>query len=209
VAMESLSGPFKFKPGQFVLIKFRSNNIITQLHPFTISSSNSADDLRLSIKSSGDYTATVGKLEAGAIAEVEGPYGGFTEKLSDAHRNIWIAGGIGITPFLSMARSFTESKPDAKPTLLIHSVVTPDQAIFANELMSTSEKFNWFSFKPYVTKNEGFLTAEKVAALSGGLEGADIFLCGPPAMMNSLIQQFKALGISMGRIHREEFKLLR
>jgi predicted ferric reductase len=91
---------FNYLPGQFVFVRFPS--ISYEYHPFTISSIKKENYIEFSIKSSGDYTEKIKGLKAGDRALIEGPYGRFYSK---GKEQIWIAGGIGITPFLSFAEN--------------------------------------------------------------------------------------------------------
>ena len=97
---------FAFRPGQFAFITVKDKGF-AEAHPFTISSGVDEGRLRLTIKVSGDFTRRVrDSLTPGAVVEIEGPYGRF-DPLSDRTRQVWIAGGIGITPFLSALRSMS------------------------------------------------------------------------------------------------------
>ena len=98
-----------FIPGQFAFVSFRENAVGREPHPFTIASSPHASTLDFVVKALGDHTTALMGLPAGAHAEVEGAYGAFSYLNVPNVRQIWIAGGIGITPFLSMARSIDAS----------------------------------------------------------------------------------------------------
>ena len=102
------------------MCNFDADKILREPHPFTISSAPHEPDVRLSIKSSGDWTQHLHEhLESGARAFVDGPYGEFNYK-TGGHRQIWIAAGIGITPFLSWIRDLQGDAPDARDRLLLH-----------------------------------------------------------------------------------------
>jgi predicted ferric reductase len=198
-----------FQPGQFVFIRFRYSGIkgiTSEAHPFSISSSPSDSVLRLSVKALGDYTKELLQIKPGAIAEIEGAYGKFSYKNYDNPNQIWIAGGIGITPFLSMARSL-ESNTNLSVDLY-YSVKVAEEMIEADELTSVMAvptlKFN---FKPHIADKDGFLTADTVEKGSKGLADKDFYLCGPPPMMKALRKQLRAKGVPNFRIHSEEFSM--
>src|SRR3970040_78401 len=94
----------KHRAGQFLFVRFPSEKDLNESHPFTISSAPSEDVLRLTIKASGNFTRDLfSNLKAGSDAVVEGAYGSFDYRTGGG-KQIWVAGGIGITPFLSFIR---------------------------------------------------------------------------------------------------------
>ena len=209
LTLEAIEKSIDYKPGQFIFIRFLYSNaegVIREAHPFSIASSPKEDNLRLLVKSLGDFTVNLKNLKIGTIAEIEGAYGKFTYTRFGTRPQVWIAGGIGVTPFLSMARSYDEKSP---PVDLVYSVVHRtellDQKALCEVLPSIHPTFRYF---PYVAdEQDGFLSVDKVEALCGGLEGKEIFICGPPPMMKSLKLQLKAKGIPSSRIHSEEFAM--
>lgn len=131
IVMEPVEKPLRFTPGQFLFVNFRSlelseqlrpfelsmqrqvfsiraGEVSNQFHPFSITSAPGEQTLRITVKAVGDYTRALRRLEAGADAIVEGPYGSFSHDVPQP-RQIWLAGGIGVTPFLSMARSLGDA----------------------------------------------------------------------------------------------------
>lgn len=93
------------RPGQFVFVTFDSSE---GAHPFTIASADLGDrTITFAIKALGDYTRRLSRdLVAGSRVRVEGPYGRFElSRINPRARQIWIAGGIGITPFLAWLES--------------------------------------------------------------------------------------------------------
>jgi predicted ferric reductase len=194
-----------FTPGQFVFVSFVDNNISAESHPFSISSGVSEKNLRLTIKSLGDYTSQLRNLRPGALAKIEGPFGKFSYQNVENKNQIWIAGGIGVTPFLSMARSLenAEYKID-----LYYCVNNEKEAIFFEELLKISQQNPNFRIISFYAEKQGFIKAEFIQKISGDLNSKEIFLCGPPAMMKSLKEQFLKLKVSRKNIHSEEFRLL-
>ena len=117
---------------------------------------------------------------------------------------IWVAGGIGITPFLSMAKSLPESgyKID-----LYYSVKTASELIDWDSLYGVAMAKNGnFRVIPYVgDQYKDRLSVDLIEKMSGEITNRDIFICGPPPMMASLKKQFKDKGVPTARIHSEEF----
>jgi predicted ferric reductase len=174
-------------------------------HPFTISSAPSENNLRLTVKHLGDFTGELGALTAGAGARIEGPFGKFSFLEVAEKKQIWVAGGIGITPFLSMARSlntYTGYQID-----LFYCVKTEAEAVFIDELKEVAGKSGQLRVIPFFSDKQGYISAEQIDKLSG-LAGKEIFVCGPPALMKSLKEQFGKLNVPKASVHSEEFAIL-
>lgn len=209
ISLDPMEKMIDYKPGQFVFIRFLwggKEGIIREAHPFSIASSPNEDKMRLYIKSLGDYTNSLKNLKVGMVAELEGAYGKFTYTNFGSAPQVWIAGGIGVTPFLSMARSYT---PQSPPVDLVYSVVSKSELLDQKALSEfLPDHYKTFRYFPYVaTPEKGFLTAPKVAEMCGDLKGKEIFLCGPPPMMKSLRAQLREMNVPNRKIHSEEFTM--
>ena len=211
VVMEPRDRPLEFAPGQFLFVNFREPFggqfppfLRSQFHPFSITSTPDERTLRITVKAVGDYTRALRALERGTEAVVEGPYGSFATASGAASngREIWIAGGIGVTPFLSMARSLNG---DARDVDFYYCVEHPPEAHFLDELRAIALERDDFRVTLVPRDTDGFLTAERVAREHEDLGAADVLVCGPPAMIESLRRQFDALGMVPERFHAEEF----
>ena len=118
---------------------------------------------------------------------------------------IWIAGGIGITPFVPMIRSF---KPDnGYDVVLYYAVSEKKEAVFIELFSNLSTRLLNFRTTIVQTKSQGRLTAIQISEQIKDFRDRDIFLCGPPSMMKSLREQFNKLGIRNSHIFSEEFSL--
>lgn len=226
IKMEPLDRPLLSRPGQFVfvtfyseafnarfhpvsiaseggsaIVVFRPGDARDQFHPFSLTSTPADRHLSLVIKAVGDFTTALHVLEPGARARVEGPYGEFSFLNVSNRRQVWIAGGIGITPFLSMARSKPSEDFDIT---LFWGVNDRAQAYFAEELNAVADELPSFSFHLVPEDEAGFITAASVAERVD-LRTSDILIVGPPAMERSLRHQFLEAGLSPDRIHSERF----
>jgi predicted ferric reductase len=203
-----VSRKIKYLPGQFVYLRFEDKGILSESHPFSITSSNFEHNLSLGIKTVGDYTSMVYLLKPGRTCLIEGPFGVFSYLKTGARRQIWIAGGIGITPFLGMARQFDASKFSKDYKIdLYYSVKNSAEAAFLDEFTEISRKNDNFKFHPHFSSGSGHLSASIIVRNSKDISNADIFLCGPTSFMQTLKNQFLKLGFINKKIHSEEFNL--
>jgi len=201
VEMASREKAIDFEPGQFVFVSFKSSGVDAEVHPFSISS-GTRGNLKLVIKSLGDFTAKLGNLKTGDHATIEGPFGKFSCKEAANKNQIWIAGGIGITPFLSMARS---PEDGGRKIDLYYCTKNKEEAVLAEELAKIGSANKNFRMMLWLSNDRGFITGADILRLSGNLDDKDIFLCGPPVFMESLRKQFLQMGVKDGRIHWEKF----
>ena len=197
-----------YKPGQFVFIRFENSGtkLSREWHPFSISSGEKDGMLQLSVKGLGDYTNSLINIQPGAMADIEGAYGRFSYTNFKNHNQIWVAGGIGITPFLSMARSLPA---EGYKIDLYYSVKTTSELIDWQNIYDIAMAQNGnFRVIPFIgDQQEGHLGADFIEQTSGGLNGKDIYMCGPPPMMQSLRKQFKQKGMPGTSLHSEEFAM--
>lgn len=194
----------KFLPGQFIFISFQSSQVSEETHPFSIVSIPSEAKLRLVVKSLGDFTDTLKDLKTGTLARITGPYGKFSIANMPGKNQVWVAGGIGITPFLSLAKDLPEDyKID-----LYYCVYNTAEAVLIDELNSIRATRSDFRLFPWYSEEKGRINGEIISNLSGGLEGKGILLCGPDLFMADLSRQFKKLNVPRHNIYFENFKIL-
>ncbi len=210
IELEPVGKPIHFKAGQFIFIRFRwakELGISEEFHPFSIASGPQENGMRLYVKSLGDYTKKIQALTQGTFAEVEGAFGRFIPARYGNSPQVWIAGGIGVTPFISMARSMHDNPAQV---YLIYSVATRSEMVEESILREfLPQHFPNFTFIPYITdEKEGkFLTADFVEEQVGGLSDKEIFMCGPPVMMKAMRSQLRAKSVPNRKIHSEEFSM--
>ena len=189
--------------GHFGVVRLRPGAIANQYHPFSITSGVAEESLRIAVKAVGDYTSAMRLLEPGARVDVEGPYGSFSHLAVRNDKQIWVAGGIGITPFLSMARSLAGEPFEID---LFYAMEHGGEAYFLDELFEIADANPRLKIVPMKRDAIGFVTAGDIAAVSTDLHERDILLCGPPMMMESLTMQFVELGVDRTRVHFEQFR---
>lgn len=198
VVKESLS----FTPGQFVFVKFPYQRSWEEQHAFSLTSSPTSADLQLIIKSVGDFTDQVARLRKGDLVPVEGPYGRFGRHLNDK-KQLWLAGGIGITPFLSLLSALSPNTS----VIFYYSVSSRSEAVKADLLAKMAKTKQNINFILWETGSRGRLTAATLAKQVPDLTDRRILICGPLPMIASLKKQLAGNGVKPTNITSEEFKL--
>lgn len=205
VTMRAKKEPIKKqRAGQFLFVRFPGNEGLNESHPFTISSAPAEDVLRLTIKASGDFTRELfGRLKEGTDAVIEGAYGMFNYKLGRP-KQIWIAAGIGLTPFLAFIRDLDGSL--TQDVTFYYTVRHPEEALFLDELNSAAETHPRLKVCVRFSSKEGSLSVEEIVKNAAGeIRDHDIYLCGPLPMMQAFEKKFLGLGVPRDQIHYEEF----
>lgn len=193
---------FYFEAGQFARLIFFQKGM-WQGHPFSFSAPCNGKELRFSIKALGDWTQRASELRTGTRVWLEGPLGTFTLRKARTKKLLFIAGGIGITPILAMIRSIVRGT-DA---LLFYGVRKQSALIFLTELEKAGVPIRAFLSEETESREyeQGIITASRIAALCPDLNERDVYLCGPPSMMNVLVRDLPRKGVSPDRLHFEKF----
>ena len=198
-----LGRPMSFTPGQFAFLRFAHQPIGGEAHPYSMASSPDAEQLRFTIKHLGDYTAHIGEIAPGAEAVVEGPYGRFSYRYVRGLRQAWIAGGIGIAPFLSMAAALDPADP--RRVTLFYGYADDGPPSLLAELRSLADGRPNLDVVLVDEHADGFIDAALLQRHLAPLDDVEFLLCGPPPMVHALHRQLDAVGVRRRRIHDEEF----
>ncbi len=190
--------PLHFKAGQFAFFTFPSIHKHEQ-HPFTISSHPNSNYLKVTVKGLGDYTNNLDqKIAHGDRALVEGPYGKFSHAISKEKKQIWIAGGIGITPFISLIQdNYTTN------ITLYWCVYSIDEAIYRTYFENFEHNNPHFKVIIWESKTKGRITLNDLN-LKTPKQNA-FLLCGPETLKTSIIKALKQEGVKNQDISDEEF----
>jgi len=202
IGLDPVRGEFSFTPGQFVILAI-GGIAGWEEHPFTVASSSSARRLDVTIKASGDYTDRLyDLLQPGAPATVMGPFGGF-DYHDGRYEQVWIAGGIGVTPFISWLRSLNGSLD--RDIDFYYSVRQPEDAVYLDEIEAAAARYP--TLRPHVlySERDGKLTADDVIGALRPAVAPSIYMCGPQSMMTSLSRGFEDFGVPRSDIRWEEF----
>jgi predicted ferric reductase len=185
-------------------VRFPKEKTLAESHPFTISSAPQEDVLRVTIKACGDYTRHLfSHLQTGMDAIIEGAYGMFDYK-TGGQKQIWVAGGIGVTPFLSFIRDMNGSLEHDVD--FYYTVRHREEAIFVDEIEAAAKANPRLKAHIRFSSTAGSLTIEDIAKDAGGnINGHHVYMCGPLAMVQAFEKKFLAAGVTAGNIHYEEF----
>lgn len=194
--------------GQFAFLRF---DRLEGAHPFTIASADCGDHtLRFQIKALGDFTRQLpARIHSGQKVMVEGPYGRFDlERHDDGARQIWVAGGIGITPFIAWLETL-QSRPGQAPAAELHySTADAARDPFVARLRVLTATL------PHITLHihdastaDGRLSADKLTALHTESRRTEVWFCGPRAFGKQLQTGLARAWGNRLSFHRELFEL--
>jgi predicted ferric reductase len=204
VFLEPKERSLTFEAGQFIFLAFGGTNG-WELHPFTVASAPTERRLEVSIRALGDYARDLNdNLQPGTPAKAAGPFGGFDYRRG-GEGQIWIAGGVGITPFISWIRSLPDDFD--REVAFYYSVNHASDAIFLDEIKAAAAAHP--TLRPHLVDSgkDGFLTADTVVGDLPTHQAASVYMCGPPAMMNAMASGFESLGIPRNQIRWEQFNI--
>jgi len=195
------------RAGQFAFVTFHRAE---GAHPFTIASADRGDRrLSFQIKALGDYTrGLAGRLRAGDPVRIEGPYGRFELRTGAARTDqIWIAGGIGVTPFLAWLEAL-QPKPDAAPAAdLYYCTRRCDDDPFVARLEALCAQLPSIRLHVYSSDRNELLSAADLPRGAGRATRPEIWFCGPRALGEALRSGLRELGTPPAAFHQEAFEM--
>ena len=172
-------------------------------HPFTIASAPSERVVRFTVKALGDYTSELHELvEPGMPAVLGAPHGRFDHG-HGTYRQVWIAGGVGVTPFLSWLRAL-DGHLDQRVDFFYS---TDGEAPYTDEIRDIAGRHGTLTVHVIDSTVTGFLTTKTVLATVGDTASAalTVFMCGPEQMLRAFQAGFHAAGVPRSQVHREHF----
>lgn len=184
---------------------------------FTLSSSPTEGNILRNttrIRDESGYKKTLDELEIGSLIDGEGPNGEFILDENEKGSQVFLAGGIGITPFRSMIK-YAADKGLNIPIHLIYSNSIPEEIAFKKELEEIVSKGSWFKLSMTVTKPEeskedwtgltGRIDESLIKKLLTDIPNSTFWVCGPPPMVDAMEQTLGKLNISAGHVRSEKF----
>jgi predicted ferric reductase len=217
VTLDTPTGqPFRFSPGQFQFLRFVESKVPAEEHPFTIASSPSqAGRIGITIKACGNFTNLIHRIQVGDGATVHGPFGRFSHDFHpDEGHLVFVAGGVGITPLMSMLRAMRD-RGESRQVTLIYASRELDDILFAPELIAM-EAGQFPKLKVILVLSQapsrwagetGRVDVPRLEKWCQGLEDKAFYMCCPPQMNDELIRGLLKRGVSPRRIHCDYFSL--
>jgi predicted ferric reductase len=203
ITMTPTGRPLRFAPGQFAVFTFGSRGL-TEPHPFSLSAPPVADgSLQITVKALGDFTQRLGRdLTPGTPLRVQGPFGRFQRRAPSRAAEVWVAGGIGITPFLAWA----EALPDTLPAqvTLFWCVRSRAEAPQLDRVEAAANRVDNLTLHILTSDTGDRLTADRIAAAANG--PLKLWFCGPAGLRRALMPWRARPECSARDIHYEEFE---
>jgi predicted ferric reductase len=205
----------QFQPGQFAWLSLGASPFRAREHPFSFSgSSREPSVLQFTIKELGDFTRTVRHTTLGEVAYVDGPHGVFTtDRHPDAAGFVFLAGGVGIAPLMSMLRTLAECR-DPRPVHLVYGNAKWERVIFREEIATLRSRLDLtvthvLQDPPADWSGLTGLLSEEIlrTALPPATRSFVHFICGPRPMTDSIQRSLRALGIPVRQVHFELFDM--
>ncbi|MBE0425699.1 MAG: ferric reductase-like transmembrane domain-containing protein [Nitrospirae bacterium] len=205
-----------FRPGQFAWLTIGKSPFSIREHPFSFSSSAmKTDSMQVTVKELGDFTSRIGEVAPGTRTYIEGPYGTFTVDRHVAPGYIFITGGVGITPVISILRTMAD-RNDRRPVLLFYSNKTWEGMTFREDLDELEKQLNLrvvyiiTGDAPEGWQGErGRINAEMIARhLPADRMRYKYFICGPDPMQKAIKNELGNLGLSLENVESESFNFV-
>ncbi|HTR92403.1 MAG TPA: 2Fe-2S iron-sulfur cluster binding domain-containing protein [Trebonia sp.] len=198
----------KFFPGQYMDISVPGTDQVRSFSMANTSSRGGLLEFVIKVYPDGLFSQFLDKeLKVGDRLELTGPFGVFTLRESEADL-VFVGGGAGMAPILSLLRSMAERGIDRKATFFYGARTQPDLC-FADELRSIAEKLPAFTYIPALSHEdwdgENGLITDVVKRLTGSLSGAHAYVCGPPPMVEAAIPLLETLGVPEKRVYYDKF----
>ena len=209
---------FTFKPGQAIDVLIgdaaeaaNDNN----RHTFSVVSAPSESDLVVATRMRDSaFKRALGGLPVGSSLRIDGPSGSLTLHRDVSRGAVMIAGGIGITPFVSMLRHAAGEK-SARQLVLLYSNRAPKDTAFLQELSALAQTYPGFRLlatmteaaqsAPPWTGETRFIGVELLDAARTGLAAPIYYVAGPPALVQAVRATLESAGVSDDDVRSEEF----
>ncbi|MFZ7095360.1 ferric reductase-like transmembrane domain-containing protein [Luteimonas dalianensis] len=205
-----------FRPGQFAWLSLGDSPWTMQQHPFSMTSSADEDGaVEFTVKALGDFTSTLEDTGAGGCAWLEGPYGVFTWQPGQCPDGaVFITGGVGITPVMSMLRT-ARDRGAREPLWLVHASGDFDSILFREELEELEHALpltvmHVLDEPPDDWDGESGKVDEAMLrrCLPRGIAHLPCYLCGPEPMADALEPALSRMGVPAKNLYCERFDMV-
>jgi predicted ferric reductase len=195
------------RSGQFFLWRFLTRDRWWKSHPFSLSAAPTARGLRITVKDLGDDSGTLQRIRPGTRVFAEGPYGTFTSDLRSRRKVLLIAGGIGITPLRALLASLPAAPGDIT---LLYRAMSVDDVIFRDEIADLGAR-RGIALHALIGAEIGDdrtdqLGIPAITRLVPDVGSRDVFVCGPPGLVDAVRRRLRVIGVPSPQIHFERFE---
>lgn len=206
---------FDFLPGQFAWLSVGDSPFALREHPFSIASApGERGRLEFTIKALGDFSSRMASVQPGSLAHVDGPYGAFScDRHPQASGLLFIAGGVGIAPIMSMLRALA-ARGEQRPLWLFYGNRLWQHSVFREELDALAARLplhlvHILGEPPTDWPGErGLLSLDLLRRhLPQIADGVHCFVCGPTPMIRIAESALRQLGVPLAQVHTEIFDL--
>lgn len=203
------------KPGQYLLMKLLLANVWSSPHPFTLTGSPDEDHLKITVKKIGDFTTALHSISPPVDVQISGPLGDYGATINTEKKLVFIAGGIGITPFISLLKALNSNETSPQITLFWANNKAEEyfDLDFLNELaarnhikvilVSLEKKGATGRGGDNLIWQQGHLTADLFATFIED-KTAKFYMCGSENMQKYVFSQIQALGITPENVETEK-----
>ncbi|HEX6994489.1 MAG TPA: ferredoxin reductase family protein [Gammaproteobacteria bacterium] len=199
--LEPVQRPIAFKPGQFGFLRMKEDGL-REPHPFTIAAGGDGDGrVHFVIRALGDYTRElVARTVPGMHAEIYGPYGRFERR--PAAREVWIAGGVGITPFISW---LTDPNAERFGDVTLFYFFTPGREFPSGEIIRGLAEERGAACVPVAGEPSSPEFVERLGRIAAAGDPADVVVsfCGPAGLLDAVRERVRAAGIPDASLRHE------
>lgn len=194
---------FPFKAGQFAFLSMQEKGL-REPHPFTIASAQAHDGrIEFVIRALGDYTQRLRRqVKVGMRADIYAPYGRF-KRPQAAAREIWIGGGVGISPFISWLQDEAAGQFD-KATLVY--CYNPSRAFPSVDTLQGMAQARGVNFVANCGGTEPLAQTLKRTAAETDPQQIQVSFCGPKGLLGQVRELMSECRIPQGNLHYEFFE---
>jgi ferredoxin-NADP reductase len=199
---------FAFKAGQSVSLALREPPSApnSARRTFSLVSAPFEPELAVAtrLREASAFKQALKMLPLGATVRLTGPLGKMTLHEDSTRTAVFIAGGIGITPFISMLRQAIHDRL-RQPLLLLYSNRSPDRAAFLTELQDLARQHDNFRLHAKMTTGRDRVSDETIRNFVGDAAAPIYYLVGPPAFVGAITEALMRLGVNSNALQSEMF----
>lgn len=205
----------RFMPGQFAWLTINRPPLALRQHPFTITSSaESPECLEFTVAELGDFTSRISEIPLESPVYLDGPHGSFSIDCYNGPGYVFIAGGVGSPPFISMLRTMAD-RQNHKPVCMFYGNQTWELIAYREELDVLQQQLNLrvihvLEEPPENWQGEsGFIDAGVLDRhLPEKRDELVYFICGPVPMITALKQALVEAGVPLQNVYTEQYDMV-